>query len=205
MLCMRCEGNFPSVEVSGMFLVFFSSSPFCSQVFTSISGSSSSGRWSFLRRRRTSLSRLVMSKCVRSRSHPGAPLSCCLPRRCPCQASSPDVPLSPHPHPPTIRQPSRLRGLPGPGEGGGFAGSSSGRAAHRRSCGLQRGFLILCSWLGGLLEMLSWRRERWRVAGVPRLHRHNLKRGGRVSLEPRPILINHTGMRIAHQSLIMSS
>lgn len=96
---LGCECNSITGEVEklrglryvlGMF--FF----LCSQVFTSIFGMLSSDRWLFLWSRRSSLSRLVMNKCVAGEVRPGsllnAPLSCCLLPCCPCQASTTPTP-----------------------------------------------------------------------------------------------------------------
>ena len=98
----------------------------------------SCGVWS----RCSSLSRLVMNKCV-PRQSPMNPLSCCLLPRCPCQAST-TITLAL-----LIRKPFKLRVVPGWCSvlRSGYSSDQQAVTAHRRSCSLQRG-LILWFWLG---------------------------------------------------------
>lgn len=137
--------------------------PLCSQVFTSIFGLLSSGRWFFLCSRCSSLSRLVMNKCVTgevcSRSLLSAPLRCCLLPRCSCQAST--TVTSPRP----IRQPFKLRAAPWFVEGGGvrLQQRSTSHCCPQKELQPSEGFNLV--FLARFLqEMLCERRGR---RGVP--------------------------------------
>lgn len=193
-------------NVLGMFLFL------CSQLCTNIFGILSSSRELFLWSRHSSLNRLVMNKCVAGDVHPGsllsAPLSCCLLPCCPCQASTTSTPH------PSSHETVFLSSWGDPGrwrvEGSGFSSDQPAIAAHRRSCGLQR-VLISCFWHRGCWRccLEEMEEEGWRVegrGGVQAVERHNQERGLKgcsgVLLESRPILISHTGLRVAQHCLL---
>lgn len=107
----------------------------------------SGGRWSFLCRR-SSLSRLVMNKCVfgqvRSRSLLSAPLSCCLLPRCPARSPPPS-----HHTQPLDSLSSQEETLVGGGWRGSGSSSDQPAATARRRSYAFTGVLILCFWLAG--------------------------------------------------------